>query len=115
MEGQVSLFVNYEISLALKKRGFNEKCIYWWLHENLLTDDQIFLQYKNEDDFAFAPTHMQAINWIEINHKIKVYEDEYFTDLPFGSYWWVKNNQEYLKCGGLDAAIMTALEFIRTI
>jgi len=107
-----NLFVTYETALALKEKGFSEKCLFWWVHNNLLTDDVIFLQYKKDVDFAFAPTHMQVINWFRASHKIKIIESDYYTDFTFGSFWYVKQYLDKVRCNGLDNAIKKAIILI---
>ena len=57
-------FVNYEIAVKLKELGFDEECLMWYCHENNLTNDQIFRQYKKEDYFCEAPLWQDAIKWL---------------------------------------------------
>lgn len=54
------LFISYKNSLRLKNLGFKDKCFKWYPHENLQTDDTIYLQYQEDDDFCFCPLYDQA-------------------------------------------------------
>jgi hypothetical protein len=57
-------FVTYEQALALKELGFDEECFKWYHNPDLLTDDEVFLIYNNDNElFAFAPLKQQVFRW----------------------------------------------------
>jgi len=63
-------FVNYEQALALKELGFDETCLKWYMHSNNLSDDVIFLQYKKDDEFCYAPLKQQVFRWFREKHDL---------------------------------------------
>jgi hypothetical protein len=65
-------FVTYEQALALKELGFDEECFKWYHNPDLLTDDELFLIYNNDNElFAFAPLKQQVFRW---------FREKYFLD-----------------------------------
>ena len=71
-----SLFVPYEIAVAVKERGFNEPCLtYWFTPSNwagtsnialLRTKDISFDGYINQKDSnTTAPIYQQVFEWLE--------------------------------------------------
>jgi hypothetical protein len=57
-------FATYEQALALKKLKFDEDCFKWYHNPDLLTDDELFLIYNNDNElFAFAPLKQQVFRW----------------------------------------------------
>jgi hypothetical protein len=63
-------FVSYEIALALKELGFDEECFKWYHNPDLLTDDEVFLIYNNDNElFAFAPLKQQVFRWFQNKYK----------------------------------------------
>lgn len=64
-------FVNYKQALAIKELGFDEPCLRWYVHEKNLSSDVIFLQYKKDEEFAFAPLKQQVFRWFRQKHKLK--------------------------------------------
>ena len=62
-------FVTYEQALALKELGFKEECFKWYHNSDLLTDDEVFLIYNNDNElFAFAPLKQQVFRWFREKH-----------------------------------------------
>lgn len=78
-------FVTYEIALALKELEFDEECLAWYAHEKCFSSDYIFLQYREDLEFAFAPLWQQAIDWLREKKKIHIgislYYDGYSIDV----------------------------------
>lgn len=60
------LFVPYEIALPVRDKGFNKKCLRWYIHGTNLNDDTIFLQYRDDPSiFCYAPTYQQVEDWLD--------------------------------------------------
>jgi hypothetical protein len=70
------LFISYSNSIILKDLGFKDKCIRWWPHENLLTDDTMYLQYKEDSDFCYCPIYDQA--FLFLFTKFGLFHEIYF-------------------------------------
>jgi len=75
-----NLFVPYEIALALKKLGFNEKCLVNFFQGKfnnekntlLLTDERTNADV-NSIDFVSCPLYQQVIEWLMLKHHIKIW------------------------------------------
>jgi hypothetical protein len=64
-------FVTYEQALALKELGFDEECFKWYHNPDLLTDDELFLIYNNDNElFAFAPLKQQVFRWFREKYNL---------------------------------------------
>ncbi len=62
------LFVSYEISKALKEKGFNEPCFRWYkngIDANYFGEDQLNSDCVGYD--CVAPLYQQVISWFEKN------------------------------------------------
>jgi len=69
-------FVTYEVALALKELGFDEECFKWYHNPDLLTDDEVFLIYNNDNElFAFAPLKQQVFRWFREKYDLLGYID----------------------------------------
>jgi len=65
-------FVTYETALALKELGFDEECFKWYHNPDLLTDDEVFLIYNNDNElFAFAPLKQQVFRWFREKYQLE--------------------------------------------
>jgi len=87
-------FLPYEESLELKKLGLKldyEECFQWWVHSTLLTNDNIFRQYSEEEDFCDAPLYQQAFKWFREEHNL------FFTieKIMNGFNWTIKGDKIY--------------------
>jgi hypothetical protein len=67
-------FVTYNQALALKKLGFDEECLKWYHNPDLLTDDEVFLIYNDDNElFAFAPLKQQVFRWFREKYDVDFY------------------------------------------
>jgi hypothetical protein len=67
-------FVTYEQALTLKELGFDEECFKWYHNPDLLTDDEVFLIYNNDNElFAFAPLKQQVFRWFREKYNVDCY------------------------------------------
>ena len=67
-------FVTYEQALSLKELGFNEECFKWYHNPDLLTDDEVFLIYNDDNElFAFAPLKQQVFRWFREKYGLQAY------------------------------------------
>lgn len=73
-QGVESLFVPYEIALALKELGFNKTCFGYYLNGNIRLDGKIENCLSQERvDYVYtadclAPTFSQAFRWFREEH-----------------------------------------------
>jgi hypothetical protein len=67
-QGMESLFVPYEIALALKELGFDEKCLgyYEYTKNFLITDSVFYTNSELQNEGVTAPLYQQAINFLYI-------------------------------------------------
>jgi len=63
-------FVPYELSLQLKKLGFDEPCLgYYYADKSFIFDSENLDSYKYK---LFAPLWQQAFNWFKEKYKLYV-------------------------------------------
>lgn len=116
-------FVTYEIALKLKELGFDKECLMWYCHENNLTYDLIFKQYKEEDYFCNAPLWQQAIDWLMRVHNMDIeitryrYYDTFINSWTYNVFVKVFNESEldktYFVRNTLNNTIFTSYEEAR--
>lgn len=92
-------FVSYDHAVALKELGFKEECLKFYHQEDSLSDDNIFLQYKGEDDFAFAPLYQQAFRFFREKYGMQsIVESCTSNTLEWKDWYWkirVLNGSDY--------------------
>jgi hypothetical protein len=95
-QGMESLFVPYEIALALKELGFDEPC-FGYYHN--LGSKQLLISLRNlkednnsEIEYFVAPTYSQAFRWFREKHKIQATieptKDQHRFELGFNYWIW---------------------------
>lgn len=80
-------FVTYEQALALKKLGFDEECFKWYHNPDLLTDDEVFLIYNNDNElFAFAPLKQQVFRWFREKYDAHIHPRRIIPNVYIAEY-----------------------------
>jgi hypothetical protein len=80
-------FVSYEVALALKELGFDEECFKWYHNPDLLTDDELFLIYNNDNElFAFAPLKQQVFRWFREKYEWYANLSSWIHEPELGTY-----------------------------
>ena len=101
------LFLPYEISIKLKKLGFDESCFCWY---NFYAVDILEHGYNRNSDgwlqgnHCSAPLYQQVLDWLRENHNIHI-EIQTFGDKETSlTYrYWLVNIQ---KSNRLDLALL---------
>lgn len=67
------LFLNYEISKALKEKGFDENCLAYFKDQANFTNEPLdcLMEIKYPQCIK-APLYQQAIEWIRESHNIEI-------------------------------------------
>ena len=93
-QGMESLFVPYEIALALKELGFDEPCVAIFNRDNELSlDDGFYKQENYHKDTVLAPIFSQAFRWFREKYDLWSCIQKYPTfENPNRCYYELKGN-----------------------
>ncbi len=65
-------FVSYDVSLKLKRLGFNESCLCSYFEDGSLASEAKWINYNVSETLVSAPLPQQVIDWFEEIHKILI-------------------------------------------
>lgn len=74
-QGMESLFVPYEIALALKELGFDEPCLGLYHNDKTLYPTQCKSQEQYYGQICSAPLYQQAFKWFREKYDLHAYVD----------------------------------------
>ncbi len=107
-----SLFVPYEIALALKELGFDEPCFGWYSHMYGNVFKQGYCEtYLGIENCAKAPLYSQAFRWFREKHGIfsSIWcfetEQKFFIEFGFGIQKFEVDNKEEIEVECLSKLI----------
>jgi hypothetical protein len=69
--------VTFEQAKLLKEKGFDEKCLFYYLDNKLIQvipyEDDIWCQNsKMPESYISAPEHWQVVEWLLQNHRLDI-------------------------------------------
>lgn len=85
-------YCNYEMSMLLKEKGFNEYCSgYYKFDKSLGILSKAVINNSALDDDGIdisAPTHQMVLAWLREKHKIHIEVEVYFIHMEVEAYFW---------------------------
>jgi len=87
-QGMESLFIPYEIALALKELGFDEPCIGWYNpqvnYKKVTTDNYWAFHLTGEwENFKPAPLYQQAFRFFREKYDLRIWIESNYGVLKF--------------------------------